>query len=268
VDRRIAACQEVVRGVLEQMSRREDRAAELRVALAGPPNVGKSSLFNALVRRFGQAGAAPALVCSTPGTTRDYLVARLEFSGCLCELVDTAGDIDDVEALTQIERASGVAADRQRRGADLVLECVAAASPHELHLRRKPQQILRVITKADLVPRQMAQQLASQARADVVTSARDGTGLETLMRRIDEAAIEAGDASGTAVAATAARCRTSLATALQYLTDARDLAAGGCSEELVALELREALHQIGLVVGAVYTDDILDRVFSRFCIGK
>jgi tRNA modification GTPase len=302
LDRRFAGCEEVVRAALEQMTCREDRPAEFRVALAGPPNAGKSSLFNALVRRYGQAGAAPALVSSTPGTTRDYLVARLELSGSLCELVDTAGDSDAIESLSQIDRASGAAADRQRRGADLVLDCIDAASPRALHSRPQPQRCLRVITKADLVSRSAAEQLAKEIgrigkpgwrsrltvpigslkaelqpgrfgnpswlQGVVVTSAQDGVGLETLMLRVKEMAIEASGSSGSTVAATAARCRDSLAAASQSLVQTRELAAGGWGDELVAAEIREALHQVGLVVGTVYTDDILDRIFSRFCIGK
>jgi tRNA modification GTPase len=268
LERRLAACEHVVAATLEQLTRRDVSPPEYRVVLAGPPNAGKSSLYNALVLRYGNPGTAQALVSSQAGTTRDYLVARLKLGARTYELVDTAGSADCFKSPEPIERASVAAADRQHRRADLLLDCIDASS--HAHYRAGPASPCRwpIITKADLVEWQTAEQLALEVQAAAVTSAQCGDGLDALMQRIEDAAGERVEASGAAVAATASRCRNSLTAAARCLAEARNLAAHGCGEELVAAEVRDALYNLGLVVGAVYTDDILDRIFSRFCIGK
>jgi tRNA modification GTPase len=256
-----------VAATLKQMTHREDRPVEFRVALVGPPNAGKSSLFNALVRRYGRAGTSPALVSAQPGTTRDYLVARLDVGGCQFELVDTAGTQEAPDGLSTLERAFDRAAREQGHAVDLQLECMDAAAIAPLPTPADPNR-WPVITKADLMDRQTLKQFSQQVQAVGVTSAETGEGFELLLRRIAEAASQTPHARGTAVAATASRCRASLMAAAECLGRARQLSAGRHAEEIVAVEVREALDKIGQVVGTVYTDDILDRIFSQFCIGK
>ena len=89
-----------------------------------------------------------------------------------------------------------------------------------------------------------------------------------LLAALEEAALAQGSATGGVVVATAVRCRASLEAAVAALEQAGELARAAAGDELVAGELRLALTELGQVVGAVYTDDILDRIFSRFCIGK
>lgn len=287
LDRRLAACEAVLAATLDQLTQREDRPADFRVALVGPPNAGKSSLFNALVHRFGHEGTSPALVSAGSGTTRDYLVARLELSGRTCELVDTAGTTDAGEELTPIEAASDLAGRQQHRAADLLLDCLDATtlgllSPGAAGGQARSAGIhgtlsakvshnascWPIITKSDLAERTLLQQLARRVQAAAITSTKDRSGVESLAERIAEEANSARETSGTVVAATASRCRDSLQAASECLAQARSLAANRQADELIAVEIREALERVGLVVGAVYTDDILDRVFSRFCIGK
>lgn len=100
----------------------------------------------------------------------------------------------------------------------------------------------------------------------IVTSCLTGEGLDRLRQRL-RSAVLTGE-SGQVVASTAARCRSSLRQAAEALAAARELLAHDGGEELLAMQLRVALDELGQVVGAVYTDDILDRIFSRFCIGK
>ena len=100
------------------------------------------------------------------------------------------------------------------------------------------------------------------------TSSLTGEGIDASRGRLRDAVLAIGATGGEVVAATAVRCRESLRLAAEGLDRARQIAERGLGEELVASEIRIALEKLGKVVGAVYTDDVLDRVFSRFCIGK
>jgi tRNA modification GTPase len=99
------------------------------------------------------------------------------------------------------------------------------------------------------------------------TSSQTGQGVEALRNELRRQALAAADTHGDVVASTAARCRESLRLASQCLQQARSVASAG-QEELATAEICVALEELGKIVGAVYTDDILDRLFSRFCIGK
>ncbi|HUE72477.1 MAG TPA: tRNA modification GTPase [Pirellulaceae bacterium] len=233
----------------EQMQRRGTTHALPRVVLSGPPNVGKSSLFNAL------CGTASALVSEQAGTTRDYVSARVACGRIEVELIDTAG-IDAGETLGGIEAAAQNVAQTQAEQAALVLACSEAIRPI---WRPSGSNQIQVVTKCD--------QSADSRPADgpIQTSSRTGQGIEELKAAI-ESALAAQPEGTTVVAGTAARCRESLVLAADSLRRARSSAAVG--EEFVAAEVRSALDDLGRVVGAVYTDDVLDRIFSRFCIGK
>ncbi|MEM7316318.1 MAG: hypothetical protein AAF497_24565, partial [Planctomycetota bacterium] len=100
------------------------------------------------------------------------------------------------------------------------------------------------------------------------TSSESGEGVDELIREIRERLVSDSAMSGQLVGSTTLRCRTSLSDCLESLGRAKSLATSQSGDELVAAEIRTALDQLGQVVGAVYTDDVLDRVFSRFCIGK
>jgi tRNA modification GTPase len=102
----------------------------------------------------------------------------------------------------------------------------------------------------------------------VCTSSLQGTGLDELRAAIVDLLAALGSGPGDVVAATAARCRESLQLAAESLSRASELTRHGGREELVAAEIRVAIEEFGKIVGAVYTDDLLDRIFSRFCIGK
>jgi tRNA modification GTPase len=127
-----------------------------------------------------------------------------------------------------------------------------------------------VLTKIDLAtPSGLAADVCRGGLPDAVpTSSVTGEGIDRLRRRLREAVISAQASATEVVAGTAVRCRESLRLAAASLKRARRLARRGTGEELVAAEVRVALGELGKVVGAVYTDDVLDRVFSRFCIGK
>ncbi|GIW87787.1 MAG: tRNA modification GTPase MnmE [Isosphaeraceae bacterium] len=220
------------------------------VVLHGPPNAGKSRLFNALL------GQSAALVADQPGTTRDYLQAECTCAGLVVDLVDTAG-VDTPGSLLE-RRAQQLRAELAAR-ADLVVACCPADGP-AAEPPDSPAPVLWVMTKADLGG-------GRQAGDWLATSAATGAGLEELKAAIAEAVRQPTEALP-AAAATAARCHESLVRAGEALRRASEAVQVGQSDEFVALEVREAVDALGQVVGVVVTDDILDRVFARFCIGK
>ncbi len=248
-----------------QLQSRAQADHKPRAVLVGRPNVGKSSLFNAL------AGAEQAIVSPQPGTTRDYLIAELDLDGLRCELVDTAG-LSSPESFSgpagEIEAAAQAAAVGQAQQAQVELFCVDSTVPldpweeEQLAEARRPRLV--VLTKID-APRRVVLEMPA-----LETSAWTGAGIGELKAALRARLAEAGAPGGPypAVASTAARSRESLRQAAEALARARQLHQDRLGEELIAAEVRLALEALGQVAGAVYTDDILDRVFSRFCVGK
>jgi tRNA modification GTPase len=241
--------------VQKQLDQQTLAGRPFRVVLTGPPNVGKSSLFNALL------GKAVALVSPRPGTTRDYLVARVEWHGVALELVDTAGIREAEDFIGQ--RAQTLGKD-QFEQADLILNCTEAGAPGQgVSIAGDASRQMLVITKADLLPHDNLPGAASASAA--VTSATTGVGLDELRTVLSERG-RARRASP--LAPSLSRCRQHVRACLEHLRQAHAIALYEEPPELLALELRGALDQLGEMVGAVYTDDLLDRIFSRFCIGK
>lgn len=226
-----------------QVRDRGTSRSAFRVALAGPPNAGKSSLFNALV------GQDAALVSAAAGTTRDYLEADIVIEGATIRLIDTAGlgeAAGEIDALAQDlgrERAAG---------ADLVLWCDEAG---RRDVRVESPGVLQVATKSDLA--------ADAERLSL--SSVTGSGLRELKALL---AAGAREHAADPLAPSLSRCRHHVTACLDHLRRGHQIALEALPTELLALELRLALDELGAIVGAVYTDDLLDRVFSRFCIGK
>jgi tRNA modification GTPase len=262
--------------LLERMTGRTHVGETARVVLVGAPNVGKSTLFNAL------AGRDAALVSPLAGTTRDYLVAPLDLGGLRCELVDTAGH--DPVCGDELSAAAGVAASRQAGQADVQIFCLDATRLPSIweqgQLVGQPRTARLVVwTKADAEDinaiqqgRESIKRLPSPFLAGLddrlCVSALSGTGLDRLRSRLRQTLAELQSPDCRAVAGTAARSRASLVAAAEALSEAQELVASAAGEELVSAELRIALQALGEVAGTMYTDDVLDRIFSRFCIGK
>jgi tRNA modification GTPase len=251
--------------VRRQMTTRGAAAGEPRAVLVGRPNVGKSSLMNAL------AGDRAALVDPVPGTTRDYLSRRLDLEGLGCVVIDTAG-VSDQAGQTAIDTAAQQVTAEQSRQSDIHVICLDATrsfdawEQQQLTSVRNEEDCLVVLTKCDLLAGR--QPPPGCPAAAVFTSSKTGAGVDKLCQEIRRRAEEFLQPETNVVAGTAVRCQESLRLAEESLERARDVAAHGGGDELVAAEVRTALSELGKVVGAVYTDDVLDRVFSRFCIGK
>jgi tRNA modification GTPase len=257
-------------------AQRSRLAGRPKVLLAGLPNAGKSTLFNRLT------GSSQALVSPVQGTTRDFLQQTICWQGGEFDLVDTAG----------WEPASGglVSAVQQQREellsqAELILWCTSAACTEcELELNRlcleavrgAGRPILCLTTQCDLLgatPPDDRKPETTAAEPGVASpplevSGVTGAGIETLLTAIAESLEQRDDNTGGLLVSSAARCRHALQEAQSSLKRCLECSAQQAGDELLALELRHVLQALGEVVGVVYTDDILDRIFSRFCIGK
>lgn len=227
-----------------------------RVVLYGPVNAGKSTLFNRLV------GAARALVDAEPGTTRDVLEARLELRGLPVTLVDTAGLRNEpgrLEALG-IERAR-----EALRGADVaVLVVPPEATPDEVRAWRgeaADDVRLELLGKADAVAAGRAGALGLQGALAV--SGATGEGVEALEARLAERLGGASDA----VRATSERHLGALRRAAEALARA-EVAATAATLEVVSGEVGLALAALADITGEDVSSELLDAIFSRFCIGK
>ncbi len=220
------------------------------VVLAGRPNAGKSSLFNALL------GLERTLVTDQPGTTRDAVEAATDCAGWPIRLVDTAGIWDGGDA---IDRLGIEVSRRYLAAADLVLLCVDATDPDLAEPPAGDHPVLVVHTKCDLVPTTLP---------DAV-SVVSGAGLDELRRRI--AARLFGDRIALAdlePVLTRERHRTALVRARDALRDARPHLAAGGDAVLAAHHVREATAALDELLGAVDIDEVLGRVFASFCVGK
>lgn len=226
-----------------------------RVVLAGPPNAGKSSLFNALL------AADRAIVTHLPGTTRDTLEESIDIGGVPVVLVDTAGlrDTSDLVEALGVARSEGAI-----RGADLVLRLVPPGDPvpsleaHELL----------VFSKADLgaaASDAPPDAPASASIAAIRVSATTGAGLDTLRGAI---ASHLGATLHEGLVIVRERQRHHL----QLAADATRQAAlgldAGLPMELPAVDLQEAMDALHALIGQTTLEDVLDRLFSTFCIGK
>jgi tRNA modification GTPase len=236
-----------------------------RVVLAGLPNAGKSTLFNCLIEKHR------AIVSPIAGTTRDYLTATLQLDAMEVELIDTAGWEDAADLI--MERAQELRAE-QVSASDLVVWCTAAdlcqdardedARLQQLALQRCPS-MLQVLTRCDLVGDVTEfRDVTSKLRI----SAANGDGIESLRATLRQQLTGTQAARSELLGTTAVRCRDSLHRTIQSLEQAKLATTELRGDELIAVEIRHALQELSTILGEVYTDDILDHIFSNFCIGK
>lgn len=231
----------------------------LTLAIVGRPNAGKSSLFNALL------GEDRAIVTDIPGTTRDTVSEWFSLEGVPVRLVDTAGireSTDLVERLG-IERTQRAMAD-----ADITLVVLDLSQPLEdgdrALLARTESQGWRVVVgnKCDL-PRRLEEPLE-----EIAVSARTGERIEDLKRLLVERIAPGGIASPQSGLITSARHEALLRESHEAAQKAREANSLGLPHELLLLDCYAALRPLDALTGATTADDILNRIFSTFCIGK
>jgi tRNA modification GTPase len=249
----------------------------LRVAIVGRPNVGKSSLLNALLR------TERAIVTPIAGTTRDTIEERASLGGVALHLVDTAGLTPSEDPIERIgvQRSRAAA-----RDSDLLLFVLdASAQLTDLDSRAAAElaalraesggetvalaPVLVALNKADLpaiVSEREAMALWPGARI-VHTSAVAPNGTETLEQAMLDSVL-AGQASGADALVSSARHADALRRAADHLAAALEALDVGIPLDLVSIDLRSALDALGEITGETASDDLLDRIFAEFCIGK
>lgn len=229
----------------------------VRTVIYGEPNVGKSSLLNALL------GQDRAIVSDLPGTTRDTIEESFNVRGLPLRLIDTAGLRASVDPL---ENAGMAHTRRTLARADLALH-IADGSQPPLAISDATQPVpveILVLNKRDLG----VHPAWAEHPGAVRVSCRNGDGLEALADAIYERVTGGQLAWNDAAVAINARHQGCLQRARESLLTAREALRDGLSPEFAALDLRAALDAVGAVVGQVDTEDILGRIFSTFCIGK
>jgi tRNA modification GTPase len=233
----------------------------LTLAIVGRPNAGKSSLFNRLVQR------ERAIVTASPGTTRDLVTERISLDGIPLELVDTAGLREGLEEAEQL----GIARSREALAdAALVLVVLDATQPlndeeHRLLEAVQGRPALVVVNKCDLAEA-VDQAGAMDGVPTLRTSALTGTGIAELRERI--LALATGGAASEPGMLTSLRHHQAITTALAALGDAAEANAGGIPHEMILLDLYRGLWALDSLTGQTTSDDILNLIFSTFCIGK
>jgi tRNA modification GTPase len=218
------------------------------VVIAGPPNAGKSTLLNAFARR------EVAIVSPHAGTTRDAIEVHCDLGGLPVTFVDTAGLRDASDPVEQ----EGIALTRRRaRDADLVL-WLAAPDTADLGAEVFGAPVVAVATKRDLG--------LAAGRASYFVSGLTGEGLDALVEEVRGRA-EADLTGGGDGVITRERHRRAFEDVAVALTRAKDAHRAG-HDELAAEDLRLALRALGRITGQVDVEEILDRIFGQFCIGK
>ena len=284
---RVGQAREKVAALCDQASRRLNSSSRPNVVLAGLPNAGKSTLLNAL------CGQSAALVSDVRGTTRDYLRVPLDRDRLHVDLIDTAGwdeSVSGIEAVAQQMRHA------QWQNADLIVWCSDLSADERLvqedeqllaDLSSEQRRVLHIGTKADRQPESANTSPKRQRGIEpddigestdaiprwrvglvLAVSASTGAGLDELCDRLTEALAVDSPGQRQLLGMTASRCQESLLAARDALGRTEEAVAIGLGDDLIVIELRDVLEHLGHIVGAVYTDDVLDRIFSKFCIGK
>ncbi|MCL2681964.1 MAG: tRNA uridine-5-carboxymethylaminomethyl(34) synthesis GTPase MnmE [Bacteroidales bacterium] len=226
------------------------------VAIIGKPNVGKSTLLNVLLNE------EKAIVSDIPGTTRDTIEDTLNIQGTLFRFIDTAGlreSSDTIETIgiertrKTIEKAQIVIIVDEVRGTGYGVRSVDYGNLHD-------KQVIHVINKIDTATD------FTNSNDEILISAKNGIGIEKLIEKLVDFASEQKVSDRTLVSNL--RHYEALNHALTFITNSENALKSGISTDLVAIDIRGALHHLGEITGEISTEEVLGSVFSRFCIGK
>ena len=230
----------------------------VNVAIVGQPNVGKSSLLNYILKE------SRAIVSEIPGTTRDIIREEVTIDGILFKMYDTAGirtSNDEIEKEGVIRSRNAV------KNSDLILFMgdVNLLFPEDLFNEllglNKSEHIIKVLNKIDLKKDEIA-------GADVLISAKTGDGINTLFESMKNRVFQNSDYSEQSAIVSNIRHYNCLKRAKESLMNAEKSAEEKMSGEFISVDLRTAENSLAEIIGVVTTDDILNNIFSKFCIGK
>jgi len=224
----LAEVTEQIEQLRQKITHRSIADGKPKVVLSGPPNAGKSTLFNKLVQKDA------ALVSPLAGTTRDYLEAEIDWQGIPVVLIDTAGIGN--EPLHALDESAQTKTQELLQQADVIIHCYEETADGRRQTAASKTILFQTKT-------------ANESLESLVME------VGTFLRRQPEYGM---------LPNTALRCRESLLAAGESLKRAQSLT----DDSLTALEIRNAVNHLGLIDGTVHTEDILDSIFSKFCIGK
>jgi tRNA modification GTPase len=238
----------------------------LSVIITGKANVGKSSLFNRLL------GGKRAIVTPIAGTTRDLIEETVNINGLPVRLADTAG-LRETDNLIEKE---GMAFVREKLlGADVVIVVLDGSEPlgpedRKILEENRNRNILLAVNKADL-PRRLSEDAIEgppNLPKPLWISAKYGEGIDIMKKRLFEVARWGGGGPSPDIVLTAARHKLCVEKAADFLSKAKESLMGGLSHEYAAFDLRQAVESLDEITGKNLSEEILDQIFSTFCIGK
>ncbi|MBE3579697.1 MAG: tRNA uridine-5-carboxymethylaminomethyl(34) synthesis GTPase MnmE [Caldanaerobacter subterraneus] len=238
----------------------------LKTAIIGKPNVGKSSLLNALLKENR------AIVTDIPGTTRDIIEEYLSVKGIPIKLIDTAGirDTDELVEKIGVERSKEVLGE-----ADLVLFVIDASrelskEDYEIFDILTGKNIIFVLNKIDLPKKIDEEELRNFTKDGIIVevSTVKKIGLEKLEETIYNLVFKGNVTIGNEEIITNARHKEALINAKKYMESVVEAIEKGYSEDLITIDLNSALNEIGKITGETATEDVIDQIFERFCVGK
>ncbi len=235
------------------------------VAIVGEPNVGKSTLLNALLND------EKAIVSHIAGTTRDAIEDDMTINGVTYRFIDTAGlrETDD-----HVEKI-GIQKTYENIGkAQLVLHLLNINKIEDLKIKIRElekkypdKRIINILNKTDLLSEDEILNIKTQISNTLFISAKNKTGIDLLIQKLIELA-NTGVLSNNQTIVSNSRHFEALNHALKAINEVKNGMEQGVSSDLVAIDIREALYQLGLISGAVTTEDLLGNIFQNFCIGK
>lgn len=234
----------------------------VRVVIVGKPNAGKSTLMNALL------GFDRVIVSAVPGTTRDEIESHLEYEGVRFTFVDTAGRRETDDAIeAEGVRRSQVA----EQGADLVLHLIDLSDGDAIDVPDQPLLDLpRLVVgnKSDLIVDAAVAPEGIDLSISAEALRRGDDSVDALMARIFEATVGTVGQAEEHQVVTSQRQQEHIRAASEAIQRVREVMASGGSGDMISSDVREVIDQIGAITGEITNEDILDRIFSQFCIGK
>lgn len=265
IHKRLFTAREQCRSLLKSAHQGRLIREGIKTVIIGKPNVGKSSLLNALVRENR------AIVTDIPGTTRDVIEEYVNIKGVLVRILDTAGIRETMDLVEKI----GVEKSRElTRDADLILLLLDASHPLEEEDMKilqwlKDKQVLILLNKSDRPSAIEPEDIEMLTDSTIIkTSMIDGTGLDQVEEFIYHLVYSGGAGPKNSVMITNSRHKEALIRAERHLGEALDALAASMPLDLVTIDIRNVWEALGEITGESLTENLIDKIFMEFCLGK